>query len=179
MVSRAASGAAAGNRAGTFGQMLAGFLLLGIAGCAAPPPPPPPPTVVELKMSTTADVNPSASGQGAPVAVRIYQLASPAGFEKAEFYRLFSADAATLGADIVKKDEYLLAPGASRSVTLTPNSTVHSIGVFAGIRDFQKATWRGTADVPPNKTTIVTVTANASGVTVAAAPAPAPAKPAP
>ena len=149
-------------------------LLLGIAACAAPPPPPPPPTVVELKMSTTADVNPTATGQGAPVNVRIYQLASPAGFEKAEFYRLFSQDTATLGADIVKKDEYLLAPGSSRSVTLNPNSTVHAVGVFAAFRDFQKVTWRGVADVPPNKTTIVTVTANASGVSVAAAPAPAP-----
>ncbi len=153
-------------------------MLLLLASCAAPPPPPPPPTIVDLTLTTGSDANPTTSGQGAPVVVRVYQLGSAAGFEKAEFFRLLNQDSATLGADLVKKDEYLLAPGSSRRVNLTPSATVKAIGVFAAYRDFQKVAWRGTAEVPPNKTTDVAVRADAAGVSVAATPAPPPPKPA-
>ncbi|GAC1338176.1 MAG: type VI secretion system lipoprotein TssJ [Acetobacteraceae bacterium] len=140
--------------------------MLGAAACS---PPPPPPTVVNLTLQTSVDVNPNGSGQGAPVALRVYQLASPAGFEKAEFFRLLNADAATLGPDLVKRDEFLLAPGTTKSINLTPLPTVKAVGVFAAYRDFRNVTWRGTAEVPANKTTAVSVKADAKGVTVAAA----------
>jgi type VI secretion system protein VasD len=143
--------------------------LLFTTACSSPPPPPPP-TVVKLSMTTSADVNPTASGQGAPVVVRVYQLTSSAGFEKAEFFRLLNQDTATLGSDVVKKDEFLLPPGSTKKVELSPGPTVKSIGVFGAFRDFRNATWRGVADVPPNKTTEVTVNADAKGVTVAAKP---------
>jgi type VI secretion system protein VasD len=140
------------------------------AGACSPPPPPPPPTVVNLTLTTAADANPTGSGQGAPVVLRVYQLSSPAGFEKAEFFRLLNQDTATLGSDILKKDEYLLPPGATKTVTLNPGPTVKALGVFAAYRDFRNVTWRGTADVPPNKTTAVTVKAGAAGVTLDAKP---------
>jgi type VI secretion system protein VasD len=154
-------------------RQFAGHALLtafAAAGCSSPPPPPPPPTVVNLTITTTADANPSGSGQGAPVVLRVYQLTSTAGFDKAEFYRLLNQDAATLGADVVKRDEYLLAPGSKKTATLNPAPTVKAIAVFAAYRDFSHVVWRGTVDVPPNKTTEVTVTADAKGVTVAGKP---------
>ena len=157
--------------AGLSFSAFAAALLAGMAGCSSPPPPPPPPTIVNLTMAPAADANPTASGQGAPVAVRVYQLSSPAGFEKAEFFRILNQDSATLGSDILKKDEYLLPPGATKTVTLSPGPTVKSLGVFAAYRDFRNVTWRGTAEVPPNKTTEVTVKLDAQGVTVAAKPA--------
>lgn len=145
--------------------------LLGTTKCSSPPPPPPPPTIVKLTLTTTADANPTGSGQGAPVAVRIYQLTSTAGFEKAEFFRLFNQDSATLGSDVIKKDEYLLAPGTTKSVELSPGPTVKALGVFAAYRDFRNTTWRGTAEIPANKTTQITVTADAKGITLTAKPA--------
>ena len=84
--------------------------LLAFAGCSAPPPPPP--TQVNLTLSATADVNPTTSGQAAPVVVRVYQLASTSGFEGAEFFPLFNQDQSVLKTDLVKKDEFLLSPGA-------------------------------------------------------------------
>ena len=160
-----------------FPSMSAALLVLGLVACAAPPPPPPP-TVVDLKLNTAKDVNQTQAGQGAPVVVRVYQLSSPAGFEKAEFFRLLNQDSATLGADIVKKDEYLLAPGTSKSVNMTPMASVKALGVFAAYRDFQNVTWRGTAEIPPNKTTNVVVDADGKGIKVTATPAPPPPKPA-
>ncbi len=153
----------------------------GLVGCAPPPPPPPPPppTLVNLSISTSADANPNSSGQGAPVIIRVYQLISSAGFEKAEFFRLLNQDAVTLGADMLKKDEFLLPPSSSKTLKLEPNSSVHSVAVFAAYREFGKVNWRSVADIPEHKTTEITVKADASGISLVAKTVepPPPAKP--
>ena len=146
---------------------LATAAALAVWGCAAPPPPPPPPTIVQLKLSATRDVNANPSGQGAPVVVRVYQLASPAAFEKAEFFRLMNADATALGADLVKKDEYLLAPGTTKQAELTIPAPVKALGIMAAYRQFQSTTWRITVPIPPNKTTPAAITAGAPGLAAA------------
>lgn len=159
-----------------------GAVLFLFTGCAAPPPPPPappPPTVVEIQISADKTVNATPEGQGAPVTIRVYQLASTSTFEAAEFYRLYSADAATLGADLIKRDEVLLIPGSAKSLTLTPPDPVHAVGVFAAYRDFQRAVWRAATDIPAHRTTTITVSADGAGIKLAATPArPAPGQPA-
>ena len=131
------------------------FIILGvltaIAACSAPPKPPPP-TVVELTLTATPDVNPTPSGQGAPIqgaplVVRVYQLGSTSAFTGAEFFPLFNQDQATLGTDLVKRDELTLVPGQTKTLTLTPTEPVKAVGVFAAYRDFQHATWRA-APIP-------------------------------
>ena len=151
--------------------------LLGVSACSSPPPPPPP-TLVNLSMTTAPDANPNAAGQGAPVIVRVYQLNSAAGFEKAEFFRLLNQDTATLGSDVVKRDEYLLPPGESKTVKLEPGPTVKALGVFAAYRDFGHVNWRGVGEVPEHKTTDVLVKADANGIDVSSKPGPPPPKPA-
>ena len=150
--------------------LLAGAVLFVLAGCAAPPPPPPPPTVVTLKLVTTPDANGSAGAAGAPLAVRVYQLASGAGFQAAEFFPLYNADKATLGADLLKKDEMILPPGTTKSMTLTPGAQVTALAVFAAYRDFQNTIWRAVTDIPAHQTTAVTVTADATGLKLVAVP---------
>lgn len=158
--------------------LVAGFLgLAGVAGCAAPPPPPPP-TVVNLTLTTTADVNPNAAGQAQPLALRVYQLGSAANFNGAEFFPLYNADAATLKSDLIHRQDFLLAPGQSQSVTLKPDITVKSIGVFAAYNTYQTAIWRASTDIEANKTTNIALTAGHDGVTLKATIMPA-AKPAP
>jgi type VI secretion system protein VasD len=151
-------------------------LLLFVAACSSPPPPPPP-TVVNLSISASADVNPGPDGRGAPVTLRLYQLASASGFGNAEFFALYNADAATLGADIVKRDDVVLAPSQTVTKTLTPRDDVKALGVFAGYRAFQQAAWRASADIPPHMTTNVTITAGATGIVLKAVTLPPPPKP--
>ncbi len=156
-------------RAAGTAALMRRFIILGvltaIAACSAPPPPP---TVVQLTLTATPDVNPSPTGQGAPLVVRIYQLGSASAFTGAEFFPLFNQDQATLGPDLIKRDELTLVPGQTKALTLTPTEQVKAIGVFAAYRDFQHATWRGNADVPPHQTTKVTVRAAADGIAVKA-----------
>ncbi len=148
------------------GSLLAA--LLALAGCG--PPPPPPPTLVTVQINAGADTNLGTDGQGAPVAVRVYQLAARPGFERAEFYPLFNADVATLGPDLLKKDELLIIPGSSKTLTLSPTDAVHAIGVFAAYRDFQNVVWRVAGDVPAHQSTVFTVTADRTGLKLVLTP---------
>jgi type VI secretion system protein VasD len=147
-------------------------VLLALAACSSPPPPPAPPapTVANLQLTATADSNPTADGQGAPVAVRVFQLASKSRFEGAEFFNLFNGDAAALGADAVAKDELILVPGTTKSLKLTPTDAVHAIGVFAAYRDFSHSTWRADCDLPAHQTTAIIVTSARGGIKLVAEP---------
>ncbi len=137
--------------------------LSGLQGCASPPPPPPP-TVVNVSITTAADNNPTVDNQGAPLAIRVYQLGGTANFAAAEFFPLFNDDASALKTDLVHRDDFLLAPQTSKSITIMPKDNVTSIGVFGAYRGFQTAIWRGYVDVTPHKTTNVTVTAGHDGL---------------
>jgi type VI secretion system protein VasD len=150
-------------------QMLVGVLLT-LAACSSPPPAPPPPTVADVQLTATGDSNPTTEGQGAPVAIRIYQLASKSRFEGAEFYNLFNGDVAALGADLIAKDELILIPGGNKSLKLMPTDAVHAIGLFAAFRDFSHATWRVDCDLPAHQTTAISVTAGRDGIKLVAAP---------
>lgn len=136
------------------------------AACSGGPPPPPPTTMADLQIDASSDANATETGQGAPVVVRVYQLASTAGFEQAEFFRLMNADTATLGTDLVKKEEYLLAPGTKKTAMMPIPDRVSAIGVFAAYREFQSKTWRVTVPVPPHKTTPVHIEATGAGLRV-------------
>jgi type VI secretion system protein VasD len=150
------------------GRILA--FALALAGCT---PPPPPPTIVNLVLAASADVNPTASGVAAPLELRVYQLASESGFSNAGFFQLFNQDRATLGADLIKSDSFILAPGQTKTATLTPTDAVKSIGVFAAYRNYQQATWRGSVAATAHKTTGIDVVAGRDAVVIASKPEPA------
>lgn len=147
---------------------LASLAYATLVGCGGPPPPPPP-TVAALTMTAAADANPDAGGKGAPVAVRIYQLASTAAFEQADFFQLYSNDQAVLGADLLGRDEVTITPGGTQQMVKDLKPGVTAIGVVAAFRDIQHANWRATAVPPANKTTAITVTIQGLNVTVSMA----------
>jgi type VI secretion system protein VasD len=144
--------------------LLACFVALsGLSACGAPPPPPPP-TVVNLTITTTADNNPTTDNVGAPLSLRVYQLSSAANFNAAEFFPLFNTDAAVLKTDLVQREDFLLAPKATKSETIMPKDNVTSIGVFGAYRSFQTTNWRASVAVTPHQVTNVTVTAGHDGL---------------
>lgn len=148
--------------------ILAGLLLA--ASLAACGPAPPPPTLVNLKLTAAADANAGPDGRGAPVSLRVYQLASPAGFEGAQFFQLFNGDTA-IKDDLVKRDDILLAPGTDKELALSPTDKVKAIGILAAYRDYEHVAWRAVVPVPANKTSSMTVVADKAGVTAKIVPA--------
>jgi type VI secretion system protein VasD len=121
--------------------VLAGALL---AGCADKPPPPPPPVIsrVTLNLIAGADANPDARGRASPLTVRVYALKTSGAFEAADFFSLFDKDQATLGAEMVQREEFLLRPGDNKKLELSLAPDVKAIGLVAAYRDLERARWR-------------------------------------
>jgi type VI secretion system protein VasD len=118
------------------------LLLLAFAlgvGCATKPVVSP----VQITIEASADVNPDSRKRASPITVRVYGLKASSPFEAADFFSLFEKDQATLGADMVMREEMLLRPGESKVLTLTLSPEVKSIAYFAAYRDLDQAKWRG------------------------------------
>lgn len=116
--------------------------VLCLAACAAKPPPPPVVTTVSLSVTAGADANPDARKRASPVTVRVYALKSAAPFESADFFSLYEKDVATLGADMVQREEFLLRPGEVKSMELKLGAEAKTLAVMAAFRDLEHARWR-------------------------------------
>jgi type VI secretion system protein VasD len=110
-----------------------------LAGCAAKPPVV---TTLTLEVTGAADMNPDARGRASPLMVRVYALKTPGPFQSADFFSLYDKDSATLGAELVKREELQLAPGEKKTLQFTLPPDVKSVGVMAAYRDLERARWR-------------------------------------
>lgn len=147
------------------GGAAAAALLL--VACAAPPPPPKPVvTPVVLQLKGGADANPDARGRASPVTVRVYALKAAAPFEAADFFTLFDKDQATLGAELVQKEEALLRPGESRRVEMTLPADARALAFMAAYRDLDRARWREVRPVEPGKALKLDVTFGARQIRI-------------
>ncbi len=124
----------------------------GIKVIPPPPPPPPKPTIVELELKAQPNLNPDTRGRPSPLLVRVYELATPAGFEGLPFDTLQADDTAGLKPDLVDKREQVIAPGSMTPISLKPDDKVKFIGVFASFRDLERAKWRAVVPVKANVT---------------------------
>jgi type VI secretion system protein VasD len=151
-------------------------LLLG--ACSSMPkivftPPPPPPAHLLTSVAATAQINPDTRQRASPLLVRVYELKADTAFNNADFMSLYQADSATLAADVVHREEFILQPGEKRSFDRLLDDKVRFVGVLAAYRNIEKARWRAIAAVPAasaSQQVKVDVDALAVAVSVAAAP---------
>lgn len=129
----------------------------GMFGGDEKPPPPPNPTLVELAIESAQDVNPRSDGTSSPVLVRVYELSEPVKFKNADFFALYDKDDATLGGDMLRKREFTLSPGTSRSMQFKAEDDTRFAGIFAAFRKLDTANWRALTQIPPNRTTAIVV----------------------
>lgn len=126
------------------------------ARCSSPPPP----AALTLTVVGGADQNPDASGQGATVAVRLFQLKTNAAFERADVFALTEREQQTLGADGLGSEEFVIKPGESRTITRELKPGAQFIGTAVLFRDVDRARWRGIAPVaasgPSRRTLTIT-----------------------
>jgi type VI secretion system protein VasD len=128
--------------------------LVALTRCSQPPPP-----VLTLTITGTADQNPDAAGRPSPVAVRVYQLSGTAKFEQADVFALKDNEAKTLGAEAAAaSQEFLIAPGDTKTVKIDLKPMVASIGVAVMYRDIDQAHWRADKPAAANGPTTLTAT---------------------
>ncbi|MFT3818711.1 MAG: type VI secretion system lipoprotein TssJ [Rubrivivax sp.] len=123
-----------------------------VSAITAPTAPPPPPVTVVpnaiFEVSADAAVNPDINGAAKPVLLRLYELKAAASFERASFLDLIEKDEAAIGADFVRREEWLIAPGEKRSIDRKGNADVRAFGLFAAFRDLERSSWRTSIDAP-------------------------------
>jgi type VI secretion system protein VasD len=143
---------------------LSGCGMLSKAPPAAPAPAAARPGALAINIAASAGINPNANNRPSPVVVRLYELKASAQFESADFLSLFDKDQATLGADVVTRDEFVLAPGEKKAIAKPLSADTKFIGVLAAFRDLERARWRAVAAVLPNKNNVIAI--NLDGISV-------------
>lgn len=133
-------------------------LAASLAACGSSPPKPVV-TTVNGTIQGSARLNPSVNQRPAPLEVRVYELKTAAAFNTADFMALYRNDQATLGGDLVGREEMMLQPGESRPYRKTVSNDTKFIGVIGAFRNLEKATWRVVVPVQTGKTQNLTVTA--------------------
>lgn len=133
--------ATAGSIAGNWGRAAASLLVavLVLHGCGSSTPDP---TTVAMTITASSTINPNTDSQPSPVVIRIYQLKADSIFKAAEFPDLFYDAQKTLGGDMLGFKEYNVKPGETRDYNDTISGESRFLGVVAGFRDLDNATWR-------------------------------------
>jgi len=124
--------------------------------CSAPDP-----TLLNLQISTSADANPDTRKRPSPLVLRVYELSGHALFDTADFLALFEHDRETLGAEMLGKEEWVMAPGSVRTLERKLAPEVRHLGILAGYRDLERARWRLVVPVKPQVRNTVRLRADA------------------
>jgi len=119
-----------------------------VAACAAKVPKPIP---IPGILTAHAAVNPDITGRPSPVAVKVYQLRSAGSFESSDFFSLYNQAATVLGADLVSSTDINVRPGESKKFDEEIDPKTRFVGVVAGFRNVENASWRAVAPVPADK----------------------------
>ncbi|MCB1887061.1 MAG: type VI secretion system lipoprotein TssJ [Rhodocyclaceae bacterium] len=136
--------------------------VLAVTGCSSTPDP----TVVAATIQAEENLNPDATGRPSPLVIRVYELKALSSFKDADFFSLWDSDQQTLGADLVSREEMVLRPGDTNSVQRITKSDTRFIGVVAAYRDLERAVWRASMPVTPEKTTAMNVKLDDRSVTI-------------
>jgi type VI secretion system protein VasD len=138
-----------------------------VAGCgSAPSILPPAKTTLVSTAIVGPNANPDLRKRPSPVIVRVYELKSSALFESTDFVTLFEKDQATLGAEMLSREEFVLRPNDVKAINKTLSGEAKFIGVVAAFRDLERARWRVSAPVVSGKTNTMKIKVDDVNVTI-------------
>jgi type VI secretion system protein VasD len=109
-------------------------------------------TSLEFAIEADQEINPNENGEPSPIVLRVYELKTKSAFEQASFFELLDSDTTKLGTDLVAKREFEVKPGDKSTFTRDSPSDAKHIGVIAGFRQIDTATWRSVVDIVPDRT---------------------------
>ncbi len=151
-------------RAGLTLALAAAAVVLG--GCKSTPKP----ARLEGSIVAAAGLNPSVNNRPSPLLLRIYELRSQTAFNQADFMSLYQSDQATLAADLVVREEFMLQPGETRPYNKQLSPETRFVAVIAVYRNLERATWRAVVPVAPSKTHKLAVRADSLALSATVLP---------
>lgn len=140
-------------------RLLVAATALALAACANQ-------TVVKTLLEANDKVNPDAHGRPSPVVVRVYMLKTPTAFHGNDFFSVFEKDQATLGTELLDREEFQMMPGDKRIFRKDLASEARFIGVVAGFRDLERSQWRASVEVRPKKTNYLRIRLDTNRVSI-------------
>ena len=142
------------------GRPLLLLCLLLAAGCGSSPP------LLRGSINVEPNVNPDRAGRPSPIVVRVYELKAVTAFNGADFFSLFDSEQATLGSELVGREEFQLQPAETRQYRRQLQPDTKFIGVVGAFRDLEQARWRQAVPVPSKRSPTITIGLQARAVTV-------------
>lgn len=129
------------------------FMLLSACGGGAPKREP-----LDMQVAATVDVNPDMQGRPSPIILHILELSSTEQFNRLDYMGLTQPSGAALGADLLGKAQVVMQPGQSKPMPMELNPMTTAIGLVAGYRDIDNATWRKLVPVTQGSTKGIVIT---------------------
>jgi type VI secretion lipoprotein, VC_A0113 family len=124
-------------------------------------------TDLRLTLAAGRDSNPDERGNASPVFLRLYELASPNIFERADFIDLYEKDEDVLAKDLIARHELRrLTPGGSREEKFVLAAETRYIGIYAEFFDYEDAKYKVVFPITMNNVVRNTATVRISGNTV-------------
>jgi len=99
-------------------------------------------TLILADVRAAEDINPDFQGRPSPIVVRLYQLKTPVAFSNATYFALYDKEQAELGNDLLGREEFEFRPGQEVKIERELEAQTRYIGILAGYRDIERATWR-------------------------------------
>src|SRR5690606_1641198 len=145
-------------------QLLLVLTLAAVLG-ACTTRPSPGPTIVELRISAAEGINPGVAGDGLPVPVRVYRLASTTAFDAATFEEIYHHEMKTLGGHLVGITEFVLFPGQAETITREFNERERYFGILVAYKNGVPK-WRASTTITPGEKTVLEARLGHDGVTL-------------
>lgn len=107
------------------------------------------PVPIQISVNAAQRLNPDDAGESLPTLVKLYQLKSAAKLEGADFDRVYRAPKETLGDDLLRVDEVLLAPGGTAQQRIERDRAARVLAVVPVVRRPTGKSWRTVVELPP------------------------------
>jgi len=120
-----------------------------------------------LDIAAAEDVNPDSRGRPSPIVVHVMELKSLETFNSLDYVSLTNASGAALGPDRLNGSQVVIAPGGTLMMELELDAATTAIGVVAGYRDIDNASWRQAIPISPGQTDRIKVQLNQFQLTTA------------
>jgi type VI secretion system protein VasD len=135
--------------------MLAGcrplLLAVLISACSSHPSSQPEPGEIKLNLLAAKDINPNERGRPAPLNIFIYAVKEPDAFANADFFDIVEGSRRQMQTAAAKIYEAILQPGESRTLFISPDSDIKTLGFIGAYRNLNGTRWMVTWDVPEKK----------------------------
>lgn len=144
--------------------LLTSFSAIAVTGCAMDRSP----KTTDLRFLVEADdlINPNTDNVASPLVLRIYELRQLSAFMGSSLFELLDSDTTVLGQDLVAKREIEIRPGEKLNFDRSTPIETRYVGVIAGFRTLDAATWRTSTEIKPERSGLIVVKLTAQTVTI-------------